>query len=274
MIHHRYAVLDGNACLCTNTIKDDEVSNDECDRPCSENHDQFCGGSYSQSYYDTDVKVAGPPRNLRVLSKTDSTIFLQWFEPEQQQPDSLTRYKIQANIIKKFGTQTLSQLPQWMVEKTKANAQIELVNLNPGATYNLTVISYSDDYGEGGMASIIGETDIGIPDPEPPEPATVARNGKTLTIEIPPLINNNGPVSAIHVVVIFVDSELSQKFDESLLKNYKQAAEDGTNYYITAELSNEVRLHSNENLFFESQSFRRFFFFFKFICCRSQAGNL
>lgn len=239
---NRYAVLDGNACLCTNTIKDDEISGEECDRPCSENHDQYCGGSFAQSYYDTDVRVAGPPRNLRISSSTNSTIFLHWFEPEQQQPDSLHRYKIRANIIKKFGTNSVSLLPQWMVEKSEKNSQIELVNLNPGTTYNISVISWSEDFGEGGIASIVGETEIGIPDPPPPEPKTVRHGGKTLTIEIPPLINNNGPVTALQVVVIFVDSELSQKFDENLLKGYKEAIEDGTNYYITAELSNEVML--------------------------------
>lgn len=240
MITSRYGVSDGNACLCTNTIKDVELSQDECDRPCTENPEQFCGGSYAQSYYDTDVRVAGPPRNLVILSHTNTSIFLRWLEPEQQQPDSLTRYKIRANIIKKYGSNSMLQLPQWMVEKAGANAQIELVNLNPGSTYNLSVISYSEVFGDGGVASIIAETDIGIPDPEPPEPKTIKREGRTLTIEIPPLINNNGPVSAVHVVVIFVDSELSQQFDESLLKGFKLAVEDGTNYYIAAELSSEV----------------------------------
>lgn len=239
-------MLDGNACLCTNTIKEVEINNEECDRPCSENHNQFCGGSYAQSYYDTDVHVAGPPRNLQVLSKSDSTIFLKWLEPEQQQSNSLTRYNIRANIIKKFGTNSMSPLPQWMVEKAGTSSQIELVNLNPGAQYNISVISFSDDFGEGGSAWIIEETEIGMPEPEPPEPKTIKREDKTLTIEIPPLTNNNGPVSAVHVIVIFVDSELSQQFDESLLKGYKQAIEDGTNYYITAELSNEVNILKKE----------------------------
>lgn len=71
-------------------------------------------------------------------------------------------------------------------------------------------------------------------------PNVLYSNEKTLTIEIPPLTNENGPVSWIRVVVIFVDSELSQKFDESLLKGYAEALEDGTSYYITAQLPNEV----------------------------------
>lgn len=242
MLQHiyRYAVADGDACLCTNTIKEAEISQDECDRPCAKNPEQLCGGSYAQSYYDTDVRVAGPPQNLTILSHTNTSILLRWLEPEQQQPESLSRYKIQANIIKTYGSNSISQLPQWMVEKSGPSAQMELVNLNPGTTYNLSVISYSEVVKDGGVASIVAETDIGIPDPEPPEPKTIKRAGKTLTIEIPPLINNNGPISAVHVIVLFVDSELSQQFDESLLKDFKSAVEDGTNYYIAAELGNEV----------------------------------
>lgn len=41
---------------------------------------------------------------------------------------------------------------------------------------------------------------------------------------------------------MFIDTEFSQKFDEHLLKSYKQATEDGINYYITAELANEVTI--------------------------------
>lgn len=88
-------------------------------------------------------------------------------------------------------------------------------------------------------------TEIGIPDPSPPLPNVLDSNEKTITIEIPPLMNENGPISLIQVVVVLVDSELSQKFDETILKGYKEALEDGTNYYITAELPNEVwKFHS------------------------------
>lgn len=93
------------------------------------------------------------------------------------------------------------------------------------------------------MVWTTAETDITTPDPVPPEPQVLDSKEKTITIEIPPLVNNNGPITAIHVVVIFVDSELSQEFDENLLKGYKHALDDGLNYYITAELQNEVKLN-------------------------------
>lgn len=117
---------------------------------------------------------------------------------------------------------------------------IDRLHLFIAATYNVSVISYSDDFGEGGTSYIQATTEIGIPDPSPPLPNVLYSNEKTITIEIPPLMNENGPISLIQVVVVLVDSELSQRFDETLLKGYKEAIEDGTNYYITAELPNEV----------------------------------
>lgn len=131
-------------------------------------------------------------------------------------------------------------LPEWRVDKGN-DARIELVNLSPGTTYNVTVTSVSDAHGDGGTTSIIVETEIGVPDPEPPQPKIVKHDGQTMTIEIPPLTNNNGPISAVHVIVVFVDSELSQTFDKNLLKTFNEAQEDGTSYYIAAELPNENR---------------------------------
>lgn len=126
----RYAVLDGNACLCTNTITEPAIHLTECDRPCAENHKEFCGGGYAQSYYDTNMKGVGPPRNVQIVDKTDTSMFIEWFAPEQL--NSLTRYNIRANILKKFGSNDVSALPQWTVENTNSKIEYELSDLNPG----------------------------------------------------------------------------------------------------------------------------------------------
>lgn len=206
--------------------------------------EQICGGSYAQSYYSTEIKVAGPPRNVHAMNRTDTSIAIHWehFDPHVLHPDdtSLSRYIIRAKIVKSYSTMAKLPLPQWSVEKG-TESQIELVNLNPGTTYNISVQSVSDLHGDGGVSSIIADTEIGIPDPQPPEPKIVRREGQTLTIEIPPLTNNNGPITAVQVIVVFVDSELSQTFDETLLTNYNHAQEDGTSYYIAAEINAENR---------------------------------
>lgn len=109
-----------------------------------------------------------------------------------------------------------------------------------GTKYNITITSRSDENRLGGSKTIIAETLIGIPDPEPEQPHVISRNGQQMEVEIPNAVNYNGPINQIHVVVVFVDSELSQSFDEQLLKNYNDAQEDGTSYYIAAELDYEV----------------------------------
>lgn len=128
----RYAVLEGNACLCSNTINEKELKDDECDRPCAENHKEFCGGEYAQSYYDTGVNVPGPPTHLQVIKRTENSILVGWAPPEQR--ISLSRYFIWTNLTRKYGTKMVSPLPfvQWTIEKTDRTLQYELINLNPG----------------------------------------------------------------------------------------------------------------------------------------------
>lgn len=123
-------MLEGNACLCTNMINETELKDDECDRPCAENHHEFCGGEYAQSYYDTGVKVPGPPTHLQVLKRSENSILIQWAPPEQI--NSLSRYVIWANLTKKYGIKMLSPLPEWTIESTDQALQYELTNLNPG----------------------------------------------------------------------------------------------------------------------------------------------
>lgn len=128
---------------------------------------------------------------------------------------------------------------EWTVQK-ESSAKMELVNLHPGTVYNITITSDSEEFGEGGSNSIKAETEIGTPDPEPEQVRVLSQKGETMEIEIPTMTNNNGPISAVYVVVIYVDTEISQSFDEHLLTHYKQAQEDGSSYYIAAELKYEV----------------------------------
>lgn len=121
-------MLDGNICLCTNTINDTELPFIECDKPCTRNPDEFCGGEYAQSYYD--IRGVGPPRSLRINNQTDTSIRIKFSAPEQV--NALTRYIIRATIIKKFGSNDLPSLPEWTVENTNADIEYELLNLNPG----------------------------------------------------------------------------------------------------------------------------------------------
>lgn len=223
------AALSDAHCTCTETIKANELNATECNIKCVGNQEQICGGRSAQSYYQTGVEVAGPARNVRQADRSQTSITLKWDAPEQQK--FLRDYIVRVNPIKTFAK---SLLPgQWTVPKD--NNQVDLSPLHPGTTYHVEIISNSEQ-GEGGVASVTIETEIGVPEPEPQQPTVLSRSDTSLVIEIKPQMNINGPISFYHVIVLYVDNGLIQQFDENLLANFKQAQEDGTNYYITAEL--------------------------------------
>lgn len=216
-------------CSCTESIKAKELNETDCDIKCVGNTMQICGGRAAQSYYQTGVEVAGPVRNVRQADRSQTSITLKWDEPEQKK--FLRDYIVRVNPMKTFAK---SLLPgQWTVPQD--NNKVDLSPLHPGTTYLIEIISNSDQ-GEGGVASVTIETEIGVPEPEPQQPTVLSRSDTSLIIEIKPQTNINGPISFYHVIVLYVDNGLIQQFDENLLANFKQAQEDGTNYYITAEL--------------------------------------
>lgn len=142
-------------------------------------------------------------------------------------------YEIIAKVVKSYSSYSIRSPPIWKVDKM-AN-QFELLNLHPGTTYNITVTSIAQNI-KGGEVFMEAETEIGIPDPEPEEPNILSRTSNMITIEIPPVNNDNGPITSFQVVVQFVGDEFVQNFNNSLLKTYSESQEDGTPYYITAEI--------------------------------------
>lgn len=223
------AAISDAYCSCTEIIQANELNGTDCNIKCIGNSTQICGGRTAQSYYQTGVEVAGPVRNVSQADRSQTSITLKWDEPEQKK--FLRDYIVRVSPIKTFAK---SLLPgQWTV--TKDNNHVDLSPLHPGTTYLIEIVSNSDN-GEGGIASVTIETEIGIPEPEPQQPTVLSRSDTSLVIEIKPQTNINGPISFYHVVVSYVDHGLIQQFDENLLENFKQAQEDGTSYYIAAEL--------------------------------------
>ena len=63
------------------------------------------------------------------------------------------------------------------------------------------------------------------------------RTDTTLTVELEPGINNNGPITYYRIVVQIMDDVIQQEFDEKLLVSYNQSLIDGVPYYITGEIN-------------------------------------
>jgi len=76
-----------------------------------------------------------------------------------------------------------------------------------------------------------------VPD-EPSVPRVLSRDDSSITIEIEPAKNTNGPISAYQIIV--VDETIPSAFNESQLFPYAMAQKEGLPYYIAAELSPDV----------------------------------
>lgn len=166
-----------------------------------------------------------------MTNRTATSLAIHWTPVELQ--DLLKQYLVQAQVVHTYEKSALPPPPQWIVQKTES--RIDISNLHPGTTYNFTIISDSLG-GMGGSRSNVFSTEIGQPDPEPEQPKVISQTETTRVIEIKPATNRNGPINWYWVIVIFVDFGLVQNFDERLLKRYKQSQEDGSNYYIAAQI--------------------------------------
>ncbi|XP_055690850.1 putative inactive tyrosine-protein kinase Wsck [Lutzomyia longipalpis] len=232
-IFYKYAVIQSTSCACTNTHPNERLDAEKCSIRCSKNSEQFCGGEDVESYYETNLKVPGPPRHLRMdLDTVKNTSFtIMWDPPEAS--TLVMEYAINAYPIHTYAIGGMLSHVGWRVER--GENQQELVELHPATRYNVTVTSIAAA-GVGGMAWILGETRVGVPSLAPPEPKILARDERTITIEINPIENGNGPINFYRVVVVFANYGLIQNFDLALLKDYRGSREDGTQYYVTAEL--------------------------------------
>lgn len=230
----RYATLDGATCSCTHVLSVEAVAPSECNRPCAENPHQYCGGEDgTESYYDTGLRTAGPITSVKFKNVTEDTIAVAWMPPESK--SLLDHYLIRAEVLETFSTRQLLDT-EWVVSREER--QFDLIGLHPGTRYNITIASVGESglSPDSGSISLVQWTEVGTPDQEPEEPKVLSSDGTSQIIEIRPVINNNGPISNYRLVVIFVTHGLMQTFDESLLRTYNESQEEGTQYYVAAEL--------------------------------------
>lgn len=214
----------------------------DCNWPCSDNAQQYCGGEGTESYYDTGLRTAGPVTSVNFPNTTENTISVAWTPPESNA--LLDHYIVRAEVLETFSTRQLIN-PEWTVSKDER--QFDMLGLHPGTKYNITINSVAEGRSVGdaapGSISLEHWTDVGEPDQEPSQPKVFSADDTSQIIEVYPVVNNNGPVSKYQLVVIFVTYGLMQTFDESLLRSYNESQVEGTQYYIAAELqlSNNTR---------------------------------
>jgi hypothetical protein len=81
---------------------------------------------------------------------------------------------------------------------------------------------------------------VNFPEPEEPEvPRIVKRDKGQIMIQLSPMVNENGPITAYRIVVVYGVGQ--GEFRKDMLKSFHEAQSEGIPYYITAELNTQVR---------------------------------
>ncbi|XP_017085463.2 putative tyrosine-protein kinase Wsck [Drosophila eugracilis] len=246
---HLYAVLAAEKCFCANVLEQQELQNEQlCNTRCLANKAQYCGGVGVHSYYSTTLTKQPAPHHLRISNKTENSLTINWDAYEARKlllaggaeavlPNQrLDNFIIRAEVLKTYSSLPTFRQPEFMVQSTET--QFELTDLQPATLYNISVQAICRDpqAGQCGHASIEASTEVGQPSPAPAQPKILSRTDRTVTIELSPIRNDNGPLSKLLIIVEKLDNALIRPFDSQHLGSWQQAQQDGVPYYIAAEL--------------------------------------
>ncbi|KAM8704004.1 hypothetical protein ACLKA7_008603 [Drosophila subpalustris] len=245
---HKYAVLAAEKCFCANQLEPQEKQHEQlCHTRCLANKAQYCGGVGVHSYYSTTLLKQPAPHHLRVVNRTENSLSLEWdayestkmllagaADPLAPQTPQIASFRIKCHVVDTYSTLPAFQQPEFIVQSTET--RFELTDLQPATLYNVSVVAICGMEHECGNATIMARTVLDLPSPAPVQPKILSRTDRTITVELSPVHNNNGPVSKLLIIVEFVDDSLSQPFDAELLGSWQEAQQNGLPYYIAAEL--------------------------------------
>lgn len=227
-------MLYDNKCSCENILIGNEEEATKCSRKCFNMEEEVdCGGDETESIYETGSNAPGPVKNLTVQNSTEDKITIS-FDPPERNGTELTGYEINAVVLKTYSSDPWAMRNQTLKAQRYAS-KFEISNLIPSTQYSIYIVSKNGNL-DGGESSVVASTKLTKPNPKPDPPKVLEQKDGKVTIEIKRAINNFGPVSKYFIVVHFVDDELIQDFDESLLDSYQKSQEDGLSYYITGEV--------------------------------------
>ncbi|XP_067617277.1 putative inactive tyrosine-protein kinase Wsck [Eurosta solidaginis] len=246
-----YAILSAERCFCThNIISQDRLDDKLCNTRCLADKSQYCGGVGVHSYYSTIWAAQTAPRNLRLANVTENTITIAWdmhVAPSQafvaantetgtmnsKSVQEITNFLIRTHVLHTYSALPFFPQPEFIVQGMETT--FEITDLHPATEYNITVEAMCAQL-ICGSDSLLAHTMVGVPSPMPPQPRVLRTTETEMTIEIPQMRNDNGPLSKVLVIVERIDPALSQPFDTELLGSWQKAQDDGLPYYIAAEL--------------------------------------
>uniref|UniRef100_T1P8M4 Protein tyrosine kinase n=1 Tax=Musca domestica TaxID=7370 RepID=T1P8M4_MUSDO len=246
---YSFAALSDDKCYCTHTVLAEERQDDLlCSTRCIASKSEYCGGAGVHSYYSTEVAKSAAAKELQVVNATENSLTISWLPHnpmkhfiagvESTPMIRITNYMIKTERLHTYSMQPFFPQPEFIVQGNET--KFEITDLHPATRYQITVQSLCESNTQGaskcGTSVVEGTTLIGEPSPMPPPPKVLTTTDKTITIQIKPVRNNNGPVTKVLVIVEHVDDAITQPFDSALLGSHSEAEENGLPYYIAAEL--------------------------------------
>ncbi|KDR15852.1 putative tyrosine-protein kinase Wsck isoform X2 [Zootermopsis nevadensis] len=224
----RYAFFkNAQACYCDSSYGRYHPA--ECLQSCNANETGSCEGSLSNAVLDTGWRVPGPPTSLKLFNATVTSVQAVWTPPAALN-DVFTEYIVVADCINTYSTITQLEPRQWVFPNSTLKAG--LPDLHPGSLYNISVATHSDHV-TGVKVSDTIWTQIGEPE-EPEVPRILRRDKGQILVQLSPVINENGPITAYRIVVVYEAGR--EAFRKDLLKSFHEAEFEGLSYYIAAEL--------------------------------------
>lgn len=174
---------------------------------------------------------------LTVLNTTEKEIYVQWASVSPS--SAIKKYQISAYPLQSYAPNAILNGNEWTYFNNSTTI-FDLMGLHPGTLYNVTVWAVTTD-GRSEPSTIQSWTEVGSPE-VPQNVEIVKRNGKRMTVNLPPGESVNGPVTAYHVVILEKSPIISFASDE--LYNYTVAQDSGLPFYVAASLSPEEANHS------------------------------
>lgn len=138
---YRFAVLYDDRCSCENKLQANEEEGTKCDRLCLNDKEEVkCGGSETESVYETGSRSPGPVRNLKILDTAQEKITISFDPPERNGTNDLTGYEINASVRRTYSNSPWALRNQtWKAQRTAQ--KFDLSNLLPATEYSIFIMS-------------------------------------------------------------------------------------------------------------------------------------
>ena len=247
------------SCFCGNSHG--RYGPDKCRKRCTNNDQEVCGDALANNIYQTDVKVPGPPTNLKLSKALERQLVITWDPPLFAQENFITNYFIKVTVNDSFDSERVNsntRSPK-LIQVSEGSKMTSIIGLDPSTLYRVSVSAASKD-GQGQAANETFWTEIKKPE-TPEAPKLIQHHSHShdhghdhtfkgeINVKLKGLRRNRyGPISRYQVLVI--DETNPAPFHEDQIFGYAKAMEVGLNYWITAEF--------NEDLFGRDSEFVEF----------------